>query len=105
MRGAILFALMGVGHGCWIGSKEGTLEKIRARLAEEHLTQVDRAYLDALCARMPAPVCWAVNKIGIDAAFEDCDADKDGTITLDEMRDADTCLVSCTKLAVLNAVL
>ena len=48
---------------------------------------------------MPAMVCWAVNKIGVDAAFEDCDANRDGIITIKEMHDTDTYLTSCTKLA------
>jgi hypothetical protein len=105
MRGIMLLMLLGRADACWIGTKEGTLEKIKGRMAEEHITQVDHAYLDGLCARMPAPVCWAVNKIGIDAAFVDCDANKDGIITQNEMRDTDTCLTSCTKLAALNMVL
>lgn len=105
MRGVMLMMLLGRADACWIGTKEGTLKKIKGRLAEEHITQLDHAYLDGLCARMPAPVCWAVNKIGIDAAFVDCDANKDGIITISEMRDTDTCLTSCTKLAVLNMVL
>ena len=88
-----------------MGTKESTLEKIKRRLARENMPQLDRSYFEGMCARLPAPACWAVNNIGIDAAFEDCDADKDGTITLDEMRDTDTCLSSCTKLTVLNMVL
>lgn len=111
MRGALLFLVPLVGttvgntSACWIGTKEKTLEKIKIRLAEDHATQVDRPYLDGMCARMPAMVCWAVNKIGVDAAFEDCDANRDGIITIKEMHDTDTCLTSCTKLAVLNMVL
>lgn len=105
MRGIVLFALLSGVSACWINTKEGTLEKIKGRMTEEHITQVDRDYLDGLCARMSAPVCWAVNKIGIDAAFVDCDANKDGIITLTEIRDTDTCLTSCTKLTVLNMVL
>jgi hypothetical protein len=101
----MLLMLLGRADACWIGTKEGTLEKIKGRMAKEHITQVDHDYLDGLCARMSAPVCWAVDKIGIDAAFVDCDANKDGILTIAEMRDTDTCLTSCTKLAVLNMVL
>ena len=97
--------MLGTADACWFSTKESTLEKIKGHMAKEHITQVDHDYLDGLCARMPAPVCWAVNKIGIDAAFVDCDANKDGIITLAEMQDTETCLASCTKLAVLNAVL
>ncbi len=101
----MLLMLLGRADACWFGTKKGIFKKIQRRMAEEDITQVDHAYLDGLCARMPAPVCWAVNKIGIDAAFVDCDANKDGIITQNEMRDTDTCLTSCTKLAVLNMVL
>lgn len=97
--------LLAAADACWIGTKEGTLKKIKQHLADDGVTQVDREYLEGMCARMPAPVCWAVHQIGIENAFTDCDANKNGIITQKEMKDTDTCLTNCAKLAVLHMVL
>jgi len=54
---------------------------------------------------MPKIIAWAIEKIGVDTAFKDCDANQDGKITLKEMEHTTTCLASCAKLTVLNTVL
>ena len=66
---------------------------------------VNRGYVLELEKKLPRAVSWAIDKIGLDSAFIDCDANKDGTITVREMRDTGTCLSSCSKMAVLNMVL
>ena len=99
----LLLAFLPVSNACWFYSKESALDKIKLRLGDR--TYIDRDYIHMLEKSLPKAVTWAIEKIGVEAAFEDCDANRDGKITLDEMRDTDTCLTSCTKLAVLNTVL
>ena len=96
-------AFLPVSNACWLYSKDAAVAKIQQKLGDR--VYVDRAYIHELERTLPKAVSWAIEHIGVDAAFEDCDANKDGKITLDEMKHTDTCLTSCTKLAVLNAVL
>ena len=103
MRLLLTFCLLPFAESCWFVSKENTLQKIKTRLGKR--TFVDRAYIRDMESTMPKLISWAIEQIGVDSAFEDCDADRDGKITTDEMRDTETCLTSCTKLSVLNTVL
>lgn len=99
----LLMAYIPVSNACWMYSKESAIAKIKDRLDDR--TYVDRAYIRVLEKKLPKAVSWAIEAIGVDHAFEDCDANRDGKITLEEMRHTDSCLTSCAKLAVLNAVL
>lgn len=99
----LVLAFLPVSNACWFYSKDSAIDKIKNKL--DGRTYVDKAYIHELEKSLPKAVTWAIEKIGVEAAFEDCDANRDGKITLDEMRDTGTCLTSCTKLAVLNTVL
>lgn len=99
----MFFAFLPVSNACWLYSKDSAIAKIQHLLGDQ--TSVDREYIHTLEKNLPKAVSWAIEKIGVDAAFEDCDANKDGKITLEEMKHTDTCLASCVKLGVLNAVL
>ena len=101
MRWTLLLFLP-LANGCWIYSKEKMVNKIDKLLDGK---DVDRNYVHDLEKMLPKAVSWAIEKIGVDNAFIDCDANKDGKITIKEMRETDTCMSSCTKLAVLNMVL
>lgn len=102
---AVLLCMITQVQACWFYSKQQTLEKIRIKLETEHVTQLSKDYLTSLTKSLPAPVSWAIESIGIDTAFKDCDINKDNIITLQEMADSNTCLVSCAKLAIVNSVL
>lgn len=99
----LIMAFLPVSNACWLYSKDSAIAKIEHLLGDR--VSVDREYIDTLEKTLPKAVSWAIDKIGVEAAFEDCDADKDGKITVQEMKDSDTCLTSCAKLAVLNLVL
>lgn len=99
----LLLAFLPVSDACWLYSKDAAITKIKYLLGDH--TYVDRDYIHTLEKSLPKAVSWAIEKIGVEAAFEDCDANSDGKITLSEMKDTGTCLASCVKLAVLNAVL
>ena len=99
----LIMAFLPVSQACWLYSKEAAVAKIENLLGDR--VSVDREYINMLEKTLPKAVSWAIEKIGVDAAFEDCDANKDGKITVQEMKDTDTCLVSCVKLGVLNVVL
>lgn len=101
MRWTLLLFLP-MANGCWLYSKDNMVNKIDKLLDGRY---VNRKLIHDLEKMLPKSVSWAVNKIGVETAFADCDANKDGTITVKEMRETDTCLSSCTKLAVLNMVL
>ena len=103
MRLLLTFCLLTFAESCWFVSKENTLQKIKTRLGERVF--IDRAYIHELDSTMPKLISWAIEQIGVDSAFDHCDVDKNGKITIDEMREAETCLTSCTKLSVLNTVL
>ncbi len=103
MRLLLTLCLLSAAESCWFVSKENTLKKIKTHLGKR--TFVDRAYIREMETTMPKIIAWAIEQIGVDSAFKDCDADGDGRITTDEMRDTETCLTSCTKLSVLNTVL
>lgn len=92
-------------QACWFYSKQTTIEKIRAKMNEIHLSQLSKTSLTKLAKTLPAPISWAVNVIGIENAYKDCDINRDNIITLEEMSESYTCLDSCTKLAVVNSVL
>lgn len=92
-------------EACWLYSKDSAVQKIENVLATKDRASVNRVFIHDMCEEMPKVFSWAVEQIGVESAFEDCDSNKDGTITLKEMRETDTCLSSCTKLAILNMVL
>lgn len=89
-------------EACWFYSKQTTLDKIKQHLGTR--TFVDRSYIYDMKSKLPKLITWAIEAIGVDNTFEDCDANKDGKITLQEMVYTTTCLSSCTKLAILNTV-
>ena len=89
-------------EACWLYDKGATVEKIKKNLAVQHRDSVNRQYFKDQMEKMPRIFSWAVQQIGIEAAFTDCDANQDGVITLQEMRDTSTCLDSCFKLSVIN---
>lgn len=99
----LVLAFVPVANACWLYPKDAALAKIEKRLGDH--TYVDRAMINAIEASMPKAVSWAIEKIGVESAFKDCDANKDGKITLEEMKTTDTCLTSCVKMALLNTVL
>lgn len=101
MRWTLLLFLP-MANGCWLYSKDNMVNKIDKLLDGRY---VNRKLIHDLEKMLPKAISWAVDKIGVETAFADCDANKDGTITVKEMRETDTCLSSCTKLAVLNMVL
>lgn len=103
MRLLLLVALLPSVNACWFYSKESTLVKIKQHLGTHVF--IDREYISEMERNMPKIISWAIEQIGVDEAFKDCDANKDGKITVKEMEDTETCLASCTKLTVLNTVL
>lgn len=102
MRFLVLLGFIVSVDACWFYSKESTLVKIEQHLGGRY---VDRDYISEMGRNMPKIITWAIETIGVDNAFKDCDANQDGKITLKEMKETNTCLASCTKLAVLNTVL
>lgn len=100
----ILFLLLLVPctKACWLYDKQATVDKIKKNLAVLGRSDVDRDFFSDQMLKMPRIFSWAVSQIGIEAAFTDCDANKDGTITLKEMRETSTCLDSCFKMSVVN---
>lgn len=97
-----VFLLVGSTEACWLYDKKATVEKIKKNLAVQHRDSVDRQYFRDQMKKMPRIFSWAVNQIGVEASFLDCDANQDGTITLKEMQDTSTCLDNCFKLSVIN---
>ena len=104
MRWLVVCLMIGVSDACWIGTKQNTLKKILAHVPHD-MDSFDKPFIEKLCRTLPAPIAWAARKIGTETAFRDCDANRDGVITVQEMRDTDTCLTDCTKLAILNMVI
>ena len=99
----LVLAFLPVTEACWLYSKDSAIDKIEHLLGDR--TYVDRDYVHTLEKKLPKAVTWAIEMVGVDTAFKDCDANQDGKITLDEARTTDTCLDSCAKLAIVNAVL
>jgi Ca2+-binding EF-hand superfamily protein len=97
-----VFLLVCTTEACWLYDKGKTVEKIKKNLAVQHRNSVDRQYFKDEMEKMPRIFSWAVQQIGVEAAFASCDANQDGTITLQEMRDTSTCLDSCFKLSIIN---
>ena len=97
-----LFLLVRSTKGCWLYDKQATVDKIQKNLAVLGRSDVDRDFFADQMEKMPRIFSWAVNQIGIENAFLSCDANQDGTITLEEMRKTSTCLDSCFKLSVVN---
>ena len=102
MRLLLFISLFTSANGCWWYSKEESLKKIENVMQG---TFVDRAIVQEMEEKLPAVFTWAVEKIGVETMFTDCDTNKDGKLTIDEARTSGTCLTSCWKLAVLNSIL
>lgn len=103
MKLVFIFAmLLQSASGCWMYDKGDTVTKIEKNLAVLGRKDVDREFFAEKINQMPRVFGWAVNQIGVEAAFKDCDANQDGTITLEEMRLTNTCLDTCFKLSVVN---
>lgn len=101
----ILFSVINQARACWFYSKQRTLDKIKDALERAHIEKLTKSSISAATKTLPAPVTWAIESIGVDAAFRDCDENQDGILTLQEMADSQTCLTSCAKLAIVNSVL
>ena len=99
----LLLAWLPVANACWFLSKEPAVKKIENLL--EDRTSINKDYVDELKKELPKVVSWAIDKIGVDTIFTDCDANRDGTITVKEMEDTDTCVSSCASLIIINTVL
>jgi hypothetical protein len=102
IRFFLFFSIISTTDACWLYDKTKTVEKIKKNLAVQHRTSVDRQYFADEMQKMPRIFSWAVHQIGVESAFHSCDANRDGTITLQEMQDTSTCLDSCFKLSVIN---
>lgn len=90
---------------CPFYDKPSTIEKIKINLKKLKRSDVDRDFFKEEEKKMPKIFSWAVHQIGVETAFRDCDENNDGTITLNEMAHADTCLDSCFKLGIVNIAL
>jgi len=101
----VLSLLFNYSEACWIYEKSATIDKIQKNLAILGRSDVDRKFFADQIKKMPRVFSWAVQQIGVEAAFHDCDANTDGFITLEEMRKTNTCLDSCFKLSVVNFAL
>ena len=86
-------------------SKDGAVDKIEQALKTRDRDSVDRTFIHQMTSELPRVFSWAVQQIGIETAFLDCDQNQDGIITVEEMRVTDTCLESCTKIAIVNMAL
>ena len=98
----LVFLFVSSANACRLYDKPNTIEKIKKNLAVQNRNSVDREYFREQMKKMPRIFSWAVHQIGVESAFTDCDANQDGTITLEEMQDTSTCLDSCFKLSVIN---
>jgi hypothetical protein len=92
-----------VTNGCWFLSKDTAINKIEHLLGNRDY--IDRAYVNSIEKHLPKAVTWAIEQIGVESAFTECDSDRDGRITIHEMRETDLCLSSCMKLTIINSVL
>lgn len=101
----LLLMLPTVSAWCPFYDKESTVEKIRVNLKVLGREDVDRDFFKEEAKKMPKIFSWAVNQIGVETAFKDCDENNDGTITMHEMAHASTCLDSCFKLGIVNLAL
>lgn len=101
----LLLMLPTVSAWCPFYDKASTIEKIKVNLGYLGRRDVDREFFKEETKKMPKIFSWAVSQIGVERAFEDCDKNKDGTITLDEMAQTTTCLDSCFKLGIVNLAL
>lgn len=90
---------------CVFYDKPTTIEKIRLNLAVLGRKDVNREFFKEQTKKMPRIFSWAVDQIGVERAFKDCDENNDGTITLQEMAHDETCLDSCFKLGIVNIAL
>lgn len=104
----VLFYLLTLVHtieACWLYNKQATVDKIKKNLALLGRSDVDREFFADQMKKMPKIFSWSVSQIGIESAFQDCDANQNGIITLEEMRKTTTCLDNCFKLSVVNLAL
>ena len=105
MRFLLFLTFIASVQGCWFYSKPHAVDKIKEELEKYDRHSVDRDLIRDIMSELPKIVSWAVEKIGVENAFKDCDANRDGTITVDEMYTTATCLDSCAKLAIVNTAL
>jgi len=96
---------MTLSNACWFYSKEDSIGKIKNLMEREHLTVISKSYIKDLTSTLPAPVQWAINSVGVNTIFKDCDANGDDTLTLSEIEHTDTCLASCAKMYILNTAI
>ena len=103
MKSVLLFLLcLHSCDACWLYEKQATVDKIQKNLKVLDRSSVDRQFFRDQMKKMPKIFSWAVSQIGVESAFRDCDADRDGSISLLEMRKTATCLDTCFKLGVVN---
>lgn len=102
---SIVVSTLALSNACWFYSKEDSVRKIKNLMEREHLTVISKSYIQDLTASLPAPVQWAINSVGVNTAFKDCDTNGDDTLTLSEIEHTDTCLASCAKMYILNTAI
>lgn len=100
-----LFLIHQAAAWCPFYDKTSTIQKIKKNLAVLGRQDVDRDFFREQIKKMPKIFSWAVNQIGVEQAFKDCDENRDGTITLKEMAHDKHCLDSCFKMGVVNIAL
>ena len=101
----LLLLIPSVSAWCPFYDKESTVKKIELNLGYLGRKDVDRDFFKEESKKMPKIFSWAVNQIGVETAFKDCDENNDGKITIQEMRHASTCLDSCFKMGIVNVAL
>ena len=105
MKLLVFFLLFHYVQGCWLYSKKHAVDKIKEALEQQGRDSIDRTLVKDITSTLPKVVSWAIEQIGVENAFRDCDANRDKTITVDEMYTTTTCLDSCAKLAIVNMAL
>lgn len=90
---------------CPFYDKTSTINKIKKNLDFLGVKDVDRNFFVEQSKKMPKIFSWAVNQIGVEQAFRDCDENNDGTITLQEMAHDKHCLDTCFKMGIVNIAL
>jgi hypothetical protein len=97
----VIFAFVGAAHGCWFSSKEKAVQKMEEYVAKIDLdihAGIDKADLRHGIASMPKTTAWMLRTFtNVDDIFNRCDTNKDGRLTMAEIRAAPNCVASCVK--------
>lgn len=92
-------------NACWFYSRESSVQKIKDLLEKNHISEISKTDIRGITSSLPAPIQWAINTVGVNAIFEDCDANGDNTLTVYEIEHTETCLASCVKMGILNTAI